>query len=417
MLCSYNAQATHNRAGEITYVQSDELTIIATITTYTKSTSTQADKDSILIDWGDGTTSFILRTNGQGSGVDLGNNVKFNTYIQTHTYPGRATYTICLVDPNRVGEIQNLNYPNSENIRFAIQTTFTFTNKQFDGNNNSVTLLQPPIDIACVNKQFIHKPNAYDVDGDSLAFELTMPFKGCDEFVDDYKFPNEIIPNGNDFFFDKTDGTIIWDSPKKAGEYNVAFFVYEYRNGELLNTVLRDMQIFVLDCDNDPPNIEAPDEICVIAGDTVEFEIVITDPNVGQRVIVGATGSPFLITPNTAIFNAPLVYTDVPFTATFQWITRCEDIADEPYQVVFRAVDNFFFLNDLVTGLADLHDVKIIVSGPPPENLSAESDKNVIELSWDLPYACEVTDSMYFQGFSVWRSENSINLSLDTCNA
>ena len=41
--------ATHNRAGEITYVQIDDQTIRATITTYTKTSSQAADRDSLEI--------------------------------------------------------------------------------------------------------------------------------------------------------------------------------------------------------------------------------------------------------------------------------------------------------------------------------------------------------------------------------
>ncbi|MBT8218631.1 MAG: hypothetical protein KJP00_02320, partial [Bacteroidia bacterium] len=56
--------ATHNRAGEITYVQIGPLTIRATITTYTKASSIQADQDSLELCWGDGTCQQVLRTNG-----------------------------------------------------------------------------------------------------------------------------------------------------------------------------------------------------------------------------------------------------------------------------------------------------------------------------------------------------------------
>ena len=55
------AEATHNRAGEITYVQTGPLTILMTVTTYTKTSSVQADRDSIEIFWGDGTNEFVQR--------------------------------------------------------------------------------------------------------------------------------------------------------------------------------------------------------------------------------------------------------------------------------------------------------------------------------------------------------------------
>jgi len=51
---AFEAQATHNRAGEITYEildTPDGLTIRATITTYTKASSIAADRDTLDICW------------------------------------------------------------------------------------------------------------------------------------------------------------------------------------------------------------------------------------------------------------------------------------------------------------------------------------------------------------------------------
>ena len=149
----YQANATHNRAGEITYVQTGPLTILMTATTYTKTSSFSADRDSIEIFWGDGTSEFVQRVN--GNGVPLGNDVKLNKYVKEHTYPGRATYVIGFADPNRVANILNVNYPNSVEVEFFLSTTFTLLDPQFQGSNSSAILLQPPVDIACANKVFI----------------------------------------------------------------------------------------------------------------------------------------------------------------------------------------------------------------------------------------------------------------------
>ena len=99
-----DAWATHNRAGEIAYRQIDELTIEVTVTTYTKASSTSADRDSVQICWGDEASvedcQWVLRSNGNGSpprGQNLANDTKLNLYIATHTYPGRGHYKICLL--------------------------------------------------------------------------------------------------------------------------------------------------------------------------------------------------------------------------------------------------------------------------------------------------------------------------------
>ena len=97
--------ATHNRAGEITIRQTGDLTIEVTVTTYTKTSSTQADRDSVKVFWGDGSSEYVFRINGEGTPLD--NNRKLNYYVASHTYPGRATYTISMMDPNRNGGIHH----------------------------------------------------------------------------------------------------------------------------------------------------------------------------------------------------------------------------------------------------------------------------------------------------------------------
>jgi gliding motility-associated-like protein len=403
---------THNRAGEIIYEQIGDLTIRATIITYTKTSSQSADRDSLELYWGDGTSEYVVRSN--GGGLPLENDVKLNYYIAEHTYPGRATYTLSMTDPNRVANIVNVNAPYSEDVPFYLETSFTFLNSQFEGFNSSPILLQAPIDFACIGKLFIHNPNAYDKDGDSLVYELIIPFQAKDSIVPDYKFPNEIIPGLNNLVSLNTQtGNFIWDAPQMMGEYNIAIRIKEFRNGILINSMIRDMQIFVENCSNNPPVIEVEKEICVIAGEEIEIDILVTDPDPGQLVALTASGGPFEFETNAAELEVIEGYQSPPLIGKLKWKTDCNQISKQAYQIVFRAVDNFFMEQ---TGLADLKTLKIKVVGPPPENLEAETSTGVVNLSWDAPYACEVTENEYFQGFSVWRKIGSNPFEIDTCD-
>ena len=60
-LCNLFAWATHNRAGEITYTHITGFTYQITITTYTKLSQQQADRSSLNMIWGDGTSDTIDR--------------------------------------------------------------------------------------------------------------------------------------------------------------------------------------------------------------------------------------------------------------------------------------------------------------------------------------------------------------------
>ncbi len=408
----YLSFATHNRAGDITYEQIGPLTIRVTITTYTKTSSVSADRDTLELHWGDGTSSKLGRVNGEGD--RLPNDIKRNFYIGEHTYPGRATYHMYFSDPNRIGNIRNLNYPNSIKIPFHVQTTFTFLTSQFQGSNSSAILLQPPIDYACVGKPFIYNPNAYDPDGDSLSYELIVPLQEVNTLVPNYVDPDQIVPgNNNQFSLDERTGDIVWDAPRLAGEYNIAFKIHEYRQGVLLNSIIRDMQILVEACDNNPPVIETVDEICVVAGEKVEFDVLATDPDLPQnRLALSALGGPFETDVSPATFSSSGRYQAQPISATFTWQTACEHITEHAYSVVFKAVDD---TRDS-TGLATLKTVLIKVVGPPPQNLVAVQEGNQNLVSWDQPYACEVTEGDYFLGFTIWRRNNSNRFPIDTCN-
>lgn len=417
-----SVQATHNRAGEITYTvdTSNVLSITATITTYTKASSIPADRDSLEICWGYENNStpvceWVQRSN--GTGLLLGNDIKKNLYTATHTYPGLGHYVISMTDPNRNGGIENVNPPSSDNVPFHLETTVTIFNPQFQGYNNSPILLQPPIDIACVGQPFIHNPNAYDIDGDSLSYEFTVPLQDVNTPVPNYSSVTQFPPNGsepNAISINSITGDIRWEFPQQAGEYNIAMYIIEWRDGVPIDTMIRDMQVDVQVCNNEPPVIETIDELCVIAGELIDFDVIATDPDAGQMVQLTALGGPFEVMPSPAQF-LPVGdnFETPPVVKNFVWQTTCEHISDQSYSVVFKATDNF---TGDTTGLATLKTVTIKVVGPPPEDLTAIPIDETIELSWEQPYDCEVTEDDYFKGFSVWRKLGSNQFPLDTCD-
>ncbi len=419
-LVGSNAYATHNRAGEITYVQlpDEPFAIVATITTYTKASSNDADRDTLQICWGDGDCEFILRNNGPGTppqGEVLANDIKKNFYTAKHLFPGPGHYIMSMKDPNRNAQILNVNPPNSDNIDFFLQTTVTLFPSQFQTLNNSPILLQPPVDLGCVGQRFIHNPNAYDVDGDSISYKLIVPKRDINTDVPLYTFPDQVNPGAdNTFFFSEVTGEFIWESPQKEGEYNIAMYIIEHRNGIALDTMIRDMQILIKTCENMPPDIETEDLLCVVAGELIDFDVIGTDPDVPlQRVEISALGGPFEVDPSPAVFTAPEGYQDQPVIGNFKWQTTCEHISDQFYTVVFKVVDDFF-QNDN-SGLATLKTVRIKVVGPPPEDLQAEADNAKIILSWQNPYVCENAANNYFRGFTVWRKEGSNPFMIDKC--
>ncbi|MBK8969430.1 MAG: gliding motility-associated C-terminal domain-containing protein [Saprospiraceae bacterium] len=405
--------ATHNRAGEIHIEQIGPLTIRATIITWTRTLSFSADRDTLTIDWGDGNREQVVRSNGNGNGVVLSDQVKYNTYIAVHNYAGPAWYTISMTDPNRNAGIINVNPPQSENVPFYIETKYRFLDPQFDGTNTTPYLLQAPIDNACVGQPFKHNPNAFDPDLDSLSYKLITPLQGKGAVVPNYSFPNEIGPGPNNtLFLNERTGDILWQSPQIAGEYNLAFIIISWRKGVPIDTTIRDMQIFVENCQNRPPVVSSIDDLCVVAGEIIEFPVTATDPDSGNLILLTAAGGPISNPYSPATFVAPTNYQVPPVSGNFRWQTACEHVSNQPYTVVFKAVDT---LNKNTPQLADLKTVNIKVVGPPPEDVQANAQFGEVEITWEKPYVCEDAAEDYFYGFSVWRRLGTNPFTIDTC--
>lgn len=413
LLAPVALKATHNRAGEIRIEQIGPLKVRATIITWTRTQSVSADRDTLTIDWGDGKREQVARSNGNGNGVILNDQVKYNEYVAEHTYAGPATYRISMTDPNRNAGIINVNPPQSENVPFHIETIYTFQDPQFGGTNSTPKLYQPPIDQACVGKPFKHNPNADDPEGDSLSYRLIVPLQALGTPVPNYSFPNQIGAGpGNTLSLDERTGEIIWDAPQIQGEYNLAFIIVSWRGGVPIDTTIRDMQIFVETCDNNPPVVQSLDKLCVVAGQLIEFTVSADDPDSANLVQLTALGGPLESPYSKATFNAPAGFVLPPVQGAFRWQTTCEHISNQPYSVVFKAVDS---LNKNMPQLADLKTVSIKVVGPPPEDVQIKAQLGVVEVSWGKPYICENAAENYFYGFSVWRREGSNPFPIDTC--
>ena len=354
--------ATHQRAGEITYTHEGGLTYKFTITTYTY-TPSQADRPIIEIFWGDGTSTEISRSVNR----PLENDIKLNQYTASHTFPAAGTYSITFEDPNRNAGIVNI--PNSVNIPFFLETILII--HPFLGSNSSPQLQNDPIDNGCTNVLFCYNPGAYDPDGDSLAYSLVLcrGFEGLD--IPGYSYPSA----ANSLSIDPYTGDLVWDYPLMTGEYNIAIKIQEFRNGILIGSVVRDMQITIAPCNNKPPEIFTIMDTCVVAGTLLEFDVTATDDKLTEKVTLTATGAPFQVV-FPAVFNA--VHDFPPVTSVFHWQTHCFHVQKRPYQVVFKARDS-----DSQVQLTTYKTVNITIVAPKPEGLTATPAANAIHLAWD----------------------------------
>lgn len=386
MLSTVRLWATHLRAGDIFVkrLSCSSREVQITINVYTRDFpgSVKFGTGGLdVVNWGDGTTTIVSPVTNPPiiAYVDNGAVGKVTvTYTHTYQFPGR--YIISYNEQNRNAGI--LNISNSVNTAFYIESQVTIDAGVYCDNSPVMTV--DPIDEGCTGVTWYHNPGAYDPDGDSLSFSLYVPKQGAvynndgsflsASDVGGYQLPNNCnfynavgincsaanqAQNGPPtFFIDPVKGTITWDAPGEAGEYNVAFVVTEWRKlyGVYypIGFVERDMQIIIKDCHNLPPKLKVPKDTCILAGTVLKGLIFATDPDgapnggnrgLGDSVKIQAFSQLFGINPNPATDSLDGVWQPT-FTATqqamlkFLWKTSCDHVREQPYQVVFKATDN-----------------------------------------------------------------------------
>ena len=369
------AWATHNRAGEITYTHVDGLTYEIVITTYTKA-SALADRPYLYLRWGDESDNDLDSLERELPVGQLPGDVQVNVYRGTHTYGGPGVYELSVEDPNRNEGV--LNMTGSVDTPFAIRSLLIIDPQA--GHNNSVQLLNPATENACLFHPWIHNPAAHDPDGDLLTYSL-VPCRGFNgEFIPSYQFPDAISPADDVFSVDESTGDLIWETPQIVGEYNVALKIEEWRvvAGELrkVGEVVRDLQIDVQVCANQPPVLQVLSDTCVLAGEPLAFDVVASDPD-GNPVVITAAGGAMSEVANPAELDF-----QSSGLASFSWSPQCAEVRFQPYQVVFKAQD----VGNAVP-LVDIETRQITVVSPPVEGVLAEPSGYSMVVSWS-PNEC-----------------------------
>ena len=366
---AFTARATHQRAAEITYTWLGGNAYEFTLTCYTYTPSPAGlQRDSLLVQWGDGNEEYIPRVVMQ----NLGDDYTLNVYKQIHNFSSSGSYTISMEDANRNFGV--INVPNSVMVPMHIETELVIN--PFLGYNNSVQLLNAPVDKGCVGKLYLHNPSAYDPDGDSLSYKL-INCKGLDGMdIPGYSFPEA----SHSFEIDPVTGELRWENPLLQGEYNVAFMVEEWRHGVKVGSVIRDMQILISACSNNLPEIQCDDFYCLVAGEQLGFVISASDPD-GNQVTLTASGAPFEVAVSPAVLN-PETAIGLNPQMEFVWNTSYAHIRNTPYQVVIHAKDD-----DTPVSLTNVKTVTINVMAPKIQGLTAEVHGHDATLSW-MPYPC-----------------------------
>ncbi|MCP4522207.1 MAG: T9SS type B sorting domain-containing protein [Cytophagales bacterium] len=398
--------ATHLRAADIVVKRVGELTYDILLTTFTDAASVtdgtgQVDTQEEYLYVNE--EEFIVQ---RTSVENIGNEVFKNEYLISNykLNTSNVIVSVIYVQNNRNGGIVNINNGKSENSRFYVETVFFVNN--FSPINNTPVLSVPPIDDAALNYPFFHNTGAFDPDGDSLSFELiasqsyvSLPSTGGQptdllnyQFLDDIEFGADVIAE-----IDPVTGTLVWDSPSIEGEYNIAIRINEWRNGERIGFVIRDMQITVKESDNVPPEVFIPNDTCMASGSTFEMQVFANDSN-RHRVNLEFYGGAFSNENDYSVeIIRPLDDRPDSLLANITWDIPCEAVQKRPHYSVVKALDTG---NPILT---DIKEWAITVIGEAPQNLRGEVQDKNIQLSWD-DYSCvDETGRERVEHLEIWR--------------
>ena len=390
LFSAFHAYATHIRAGEITAKRlgCSGFTFEFTLTAY-RDTGSDILFGNGILSFGDGET-ISLNPDGFFRKELIDEEIELVQFKIEHTFSGNGNYIISYVEDFR--NVGIINMSNSGSVSFYVETLIRLD--PFFGCNDTPVFLIPPVDKAAVGVIFFHNPGAFDINGDSIAYRMTIPQSRTGVNVPNFRSP-EVASGGLDsqqefpatLTLDKILGDLIWDAPALKGEFNVAFIAEEWRkiggDWQFLGSVTRDMQIIVDETDNDPPELQIPLDTCIEAGTLLEAQIIATDPNPESLVKIEAFGGPFVLNPAATLSPDPAVFSESPTTADFRWQTNCTHIREDPFLVRFKATDSGPGIR-----LTTFETWSVTVVPPSPKNVVAESrPQRSIEIAWD-EYDC-----------------------------
>ncbi len=212
--------------------------------------------------------------------------------------------------------------------------------------NNSPYFTTAPVPYLCDGEPFSFNNGAVDPDGDSLAFELVMPQDyQLGQTLDvpyaagfNVNYPMATAP-ANNFNFDPLSGQFNF-TPNGTQQGIVAMLVKEYRNGVLIGSTIRDIQMVVINCANQTPALSPPQNVqggqlngntfSLCAGNTLDFNVTGTDPDAADLLTL-ATSLAAAIPGATFTTNGTN-----PITGNFNWPTTVADTGAYFFSMTLR---------------------------------------------------------------------------------
>ncbi len=204
--------------------------------------------------------------------------------------------------------------------------------------NSSPTFTNRPVPYICVGQLYCFNNGSNDIDGDSLSYTLITPRHSATTnvtYIGGYS-ANQPLASSPAATFNPATGDMCV-TPTMLQVTVLAMLVKEWRNGVLVGSVMRDIQIQTITCSNNNPYLNGINNTGVYtmntcAGSPLTFNIPSFDADISQNVTLswnsGISG---------ATFNAG---TGTRPTGVFSWTPTLADVSSIPYCFTITVKDN-----------------------------------------------------------------------------
>jgi hypothetical protein len=349
-LLSLHASATHLMGGEILIHDLNNGQHVVTLLVYRDTVGIPMDLTATFNFSGPNGQSFFTTT--PYDSIISGNllpmypyGVEIYLFIDTVSLPAQGMWEVYWEDCCRNGAIQNLSAPLSE--RMILKTSL-----MVDSVPNSTPFFIVPAAIFLpLQTPWQYNPLPFDPDGDSLHWRLDTPLTRVNQYCAGYSDPSS--DPSNPFSIDPITGTISWTA-NNMGNFVASILVDQFRNGQWVGSIRRDMQFIVVN-----PGLGFPQwtglsnfnkdslghyTFDLVAGEEFKLNLWAQHSN-AQRVDdldMGAFSEIFLDASKQANFSVYRNRLSKRIQGIFSWKPGIHDIRDEAYLVSFRVSDGYF---------------------------------------------------------------------------
>jgi len=422
------AMATHIRAGEIKVelINCQSMTYRISLIVYTNTLSNTQFGGGRL-NWTQG--SVVVPKFPNPTIISQTLHIARAIFTQDVTFTQEGTVMITYEEGHR--NVGTLNIDNSlDDQNFFVDTQFEVSRSRC---NSSPAFLVPPVDEGCQSRVFVHNPGASDPNGDSLSFQLVTPKGNNGGDVKAYVDPNDskfYTPVGIDFnhanqdksgpptfAINPTSGLVTWDAPGAAGIYGIAIKVTEWKMDPVDSTwkfsgyAVRDMQISIQQCANQPPTLTAGSNLCVQAGETVSLNLFGSDPDhdpviieVFTDVFDAASPQPVL-RPASGVLQSTTAPNDTAHMQ-FTWKTTCDHVKLQSYTLIFKITDQPSTGASLVNFATAT--IKVVAPAPAIGTVQVNPVRKNVTINWNAPCGNAT-------GYQVWRRVSPFDYNQSAC--